>query len=64
MPIKQVGMFTRVREQLLAAETLLGDDVAFFTQANQVKDRLNDINAANVDLHGRILLCSPSSCHI
>jgi len=37
-----------VREQLLAAETLLGDDMAFLTQANQVKDRLTDINAANV----------------
>jgi len=54
----------RVREQLLAVETLFGDDVAFLTQANQVKDRLTDINAANVDLHGGILLCSPSSCHI
>ncbi len=52
-----------VREQLLAAEALLLNNVAFLAQANQMKYGLTNVDAANVYCHGEILLCSPSSCH-
>ncbi len=52
-----------VCEQLPAAEALLLNKVAFLAQANQVEYRLADVDAENMYCHGRILLCSPSSCH-
>jgi len=41
-----------VHQQLLAAETLLDDDVAFLAQTNQMEYRLADVNAENVYFHG------------
>ncbi len=41
-----------LHKQLLAAETLLDDDMAFLAQANQMEYRLADVNAENVYCHG------------
>jgi hypothetical protein len=43
----------RIRKQLLAIEALFDDDVTFLAQANQVKNGLSYIDAANVRCHGR-----------
>jgi hypothetical protein len=42
--------------QLLPAEPLLKDNVAFLTQANQMEYRLPQIDSANVCCHGTLLL--------
>jgi len=50
-------------DELLPSEALLDDNVAFLAQADEMKHRLADIDAANVCSHGTFLLFLPPACH-
>ena len=53
----------RMRDELLPREALLDNNMAFLAQADEMKDCLADVDAANVCRHEMTLLCPPIALH-